>query len=330
MGRDECLLDATSDTHVGGGDGVENACSNNGEVNVDNNPPVAESQQLKSNTTGSKLLAGLPGEDIRSTMISDVSNYINFDKLLDPESHSHYGYSEANRSQRQLLEKIKKKKKDSGINPLDVSTHRLRFNVLSDRVYESAYRGPAPQVKPVIKGLARGSTSSGLSIESLPASRSDGGEIDGNQKPLKRCSFSCVDIREHERIAGDNPCVSKGVPLSIGWGFYQHDSISLDTYETNKGPPRDKIEMMVPEEVRKQMLIQEFKVSLNEINAAIKSVNIAKKQRRQTVANEHLEGWEEVMQSAKRKLNRFTKKTTKTKEEEKLWEEAQKNARAAK
>ncbi len=318
---------ATPDTNVGGGDDFESFCfgENNGEKNV-GNPPVAQAQQLESNTCGSNLLAGLPGEDIRSTMISDVSNYINFDKLLDPESHSHYGYSEANRSQRLLVEKIKKKKKDSGINPLDVSTHRLRTNVLSNRVYESAYRGPAPQVKPVIKGLTRGSTASGLSIESLPASRSDVGVIDGNQKPLKRCSFSCVEIREHERIAGDNPCVSKGVPLSIGWGFYQHDSINLDTYESNKGPPRDKIEMMVPEDVRKQMLVQEFKVSLNEINAAIKSVNISKKQRRQTVANEHMEGWEEAMQSAKRKLGRFAKKSSKAKEEEKLWEEAQKSA----
>lgn len=297
---------------VGGGDGDKNA-------------PPAQAQPLESTNTNV--------DEIRTSMIADVTNYINFDKLLDPESNSHYGYSEANRSQRQLLEKIKKKKKDSGINPLDVSTHRLRFNVLSDRVYESAYKGPAPEVKPVIKGLARGSTvstASGLSVARSEGEGEGDGEGGSGRPKLTRCSFSCVDIREHERIAGDNPCVSKGVPLSIGWGYYQHDPISLDNYEANKGPPRDKIEMMVPEEVRKQMLIQEFKVSLNEINAAIKSVNISKKQRRQTIANEHMEGWEEVMQSAKRKLNRFTKKTSKSKEEEKLWEDAQKkNSRAA-
>ena len=157
----------------------------------------------------------------------------------------------------------------------------------------------------------------------------DSDEKDGS-KAMRRCAFSCVDIREHERIAGDNPCVSKGVPLSIGWGFYQHESIDLDNYEANKGPARDKIEMMVPAEIRKQILLKEFNVSLNDINTAIKSVNISKKQRRQTVANEHLEGWEEAVQSAKRKLNRFTKKTSKSKEEEKLWADAQKNARTGK
>ena len=37
----------------------------------------------------------------------------------------------------------------------------------------------------------------------------------------KTCTFSVVDIREHERIAGDNPCVSKGVPIAIGIpGFF--------------------------------------------------------------------------------------------------------------
>lgn len=321
MSADEYSLGATPDAIIGvTGDKI--ASLNNEELTL-----LAQAQPLETLTTATATESTPSVDEIRSTLITDVSNYINFDKLLDPESNSHYGYSEANRSQRQLLEKIKKKKRDSGVNPLDVSTHRLRFNVLSDRVHESAYRGPAPltkdgtQVKPVIKGLARGSTvstASGLSIESLM----DG--VGRNQTTLKRCSFSCVDIREHERIAGDNPCVSKGVPLSIGWGFYQHDPINLDTYEANKGPPRDKIEMMVPEDIRKQMLLQEFKVSLNEINAAIKSVNISKKQRRQTIANEHLEGWEEVMQSAKRKLNRFTKKTSKSKEEEKLWEDAQK------
>jgi len=322
MSSAECSTGATSPAARIEGDGDDGG--NTAEVNMDC-PSPGQDQQLESNNNNDTS-----GDDIRLAMISDVSNYINFDKLLDPESNTHYGYSEANRSQRQLLDKIKKKRREKDINPLDVSTHRLRFSVLHDRLSESAYRGPTPltkngtQLKPVIKALSRSSTGlgSGSSIASVP-SLGDGEKEDGSKPRLTRCAFSCVDIREHERIPGDNPCVSKGVPLSIGWGFYQHDPINLDTYEANKGPPRDKIEMMVPEEVRKQMLIQEFNVSLNEINAAIKSVNISKRQRRQTIANEHLEGWEEAMQSAKRKFNRFTKKTSKAKEEEKLWADAQ-------
>lgn len=321
MSRDECATPDAKDG-VEGGDREGDTTLGKVEPNTENPLDQLEEKMMSTSDTDTRptLIAG----------VEEVVNFINFDKLLEPGSSSHYGISEANRSQRQLLEKIKKKKRDSGVSPLDVSTHRLRVNVLGGRVCESSYRGPAPlkrdgsHVTPVIKGLGRGSTHSDSGL--LPAQ--EVAEV-GSQK-LKRCSFSCVDIREHERIAGDNPCVSKGVPLSIGWGFYQHESIDLDNYEANKGPARDKIEMMVPAEIRKQILLKEFNVSLNDINTAIKSVNISKKQRRQTVANEHLEGWEEAVQSAKRKLNRFTKKTSKSKEEEKLWADAQKNARTGK
>ncbi len=146
----------------------------------------------------------------------------------------------------------------------------------------------------------------------------DSDEKDGS-KAMRRCAFSCVDIREHERIAGDNPCVSSGVPLSIGWGYYQHQSIPLDNYELNKGPPRDKVEMMVPADVRKSMLRDEFGVSLKEITTAERVANITKGQRRQTIATEHLDV-NDVVQSAKRKFLRIVKKKT-SNEQDKLCQE---------
>ncbi|KAL3816729.1 hypothetical protein ACHAXA_002215 [Cyclostephanos tholiformis] len=119
---------------------------------------------------------------------------------------------------------------------------------------------------------------------------------------MKRCSFSSVDIREHERIAGDNPCVSSGVPLSLGWGYYQHQPIELDHYESNRGQPRDKIEMMVPAEVRKTMLQKEFGVSINDINAAMREVNITKRNRRQTISSGDNTAVTDALASAKRKF----------------------------
>jgi hypothetical protein len=134
-------------------------------------------------------------------------------------------------------------------------------------------------------------------------------------KTMKRCSFSNVDIREHERIAGDNPCVSSGVPLSLGWGYYQHDPIELDHYELNRGQPRDKIEMMVPAEVRKTMLQKDFGVSINDINAAIKSVNITKSNRRATIAHGDATQVVDALASAKRKFLGKLKKTTAMKDD---------------
>jgi hypothetical protein len=145
--------------------------------------------------------------------------------------------------------------------------------------------------------------------------------------PVKRSiSFASVHIREHERIAGDNPCVTSGVPLSIGWGSVQHKAIDLDLYEKSKGPSRDKIEMMVPAAIRKSMLRDEFGVSIKELNAAIKDVNITKRNRRHTVAGEGMEGWGEGIESVKRKLGRLVKNTTKEKEEQELWKQAQRAA----
>lgn len=264
---------------------------------------------------------------------SDVAQFVNINKL-QPGSSQYY-YSQANRSNRQLLEKVasKKKLKNKGDTLMDDSIHS-RVSVLSERSRRSTYRGPTPVKKDgsALKGVMRRTSSYSAqaqpSIEdslSCPSAIGEPTTIATTGK-LKRCSFSSVDIREHERIAGDNPCVTSGVPLSIGWGYYQHSPISLDDYELNRGPPRDKIEMMVPAGVRRQMLRDEFGVSVAEMNASMREVNVTKRLRRHTVATEHLEGWSEVVQSAKRKFSRFVKGTSTKKEEETIWAEAHKSA----
>ena len=274
-----------------------------------------------------------PSTNPPSTKGEDVANFVNIAKL-EPGSSQYY-YTPANRKNRQVLEKIGstrslKKKKDTSV--LDDSTHS-KVSILTERSRRSSYRGPTPLKKDgsVVRGVMRhqssyhsndGRSRDALSsADSLPSPEKE--KVGGG---LKRCSFSSVDIREHERVAGDNPCVTSGVPLSIGWGYYQHDSISLDDYEFNRGPPRDKIEMMVPAGIRRQMLRDEFDVTIAEINAAMREVNVTKRQRRHTVATEHMEGWSEVTQSAKRKFSRFMKKTSTKKEEEKMWERAHKQA----
>lgn len=262
---------------------------------------------------------------------SNVAQFVNINKL-QPGSSQYY-YSPANRSNRQLLEKVasKKKLKNKGDTLMDDSIHS-RVSVLSERSRRSTYRGPTPVKKDgsALKGVMRRTSSYSAQAQPiedpLSCPSAIGEPTVTTTGKLKRCSFSSVDIREHERIAGDNPCVTSGVPLSIGWGYYQHSPISLDDYELNRGPPRDKIEMMVPAGVRRQMLRDEFGVSVAEMNASMREVNVTKRLRRHTVATEHLEGWSEVVQSAKRKFSRFVKRTSTKKEEETIWAEAHKGA----
>eukprot|EP00585_Thalassiosira_rotula_P012995 CAMPEP_0196130984 /NCGR_PEP_ID=MMETSP0910-20130528/1159_1 /TAXON_ID=49265 /ORGANISM="Thalassiosira rotula, Strain GSO102" /LENGTH=588 /DNA_ID=CAMNT_0041390379 /DNA_START=156 /DNA_END=1922 /DNA_ORIENTATION=- len=253
-------------------------------------------------------------------------NFINFVKLTEPSSSEYY-YSASNRNTRQMLEKVKAKRptKEQGGGPLEDSMHSRLSHVI-DRRRASCYQGPeylmknGSKVQSIVKNSpSRGSTSRSTD-DSTPSTERDAKEANKPKTKTWRLKFATVDIREHERVAGDNPCVSSGVPLSIGWGFYQHPPIDLDDYELNKEPSRDKIEMMVPASVRRSMLRDEFGVSISEMNAAMREVNITKRRRRHTVGAESMEGWQEVMQSTRRKFKRFIKRTSTAKEHEIMWE----------
>lgn len=262
--------------------------------------------------------------------VDNIANYIDIKKVVG-KNESNYYYTPKNRATRKKVEKIKKKKgRSEEVDNLDTSQH-TKLNLLDGCSDRSSYFGPTPTMKNgapvegVLKNRAFFIRNSLLSSKSLPEDVALRGSDISRSKSVQ---LTTVHIREHERIAGDNPCVSSGVPLSIGWGHVQHDPIPLDDYEKAKGPPRDKIEMMVPAGVRKTILRDEFKVSIADLNASMKSVNIAKKQRRHTVASEHMEGWHEVSESVKRKFKRMVNKSSTQKEEAAMWEQAHKSATA--
>jgi hypothetical protein len=257
-------------------------------------------------------------EDTGVSVVKEVAEFVNVDILMNPSSFEYFS-PQVNESRRRL-QRMKTKKRDEF--SLDGSGH-TKSSLIEERMRASSYRGPK-QTK--VKGVLKTGTSFTSIDESINSAPTLGRDEGNRPTTMRRCSFSFVDIREHERIAGDNPCVTRGVPLSIGWGYIQHQPIELDHYERNKGSSRDKIEMLVPAEIRRRMLRDEFGVSFTEMDAAIKEVNITKRNRRYTVANEHMDAWKEVLQSAKRKFRRIVKKTSTTQEEEKLWEQAHKSA----
>lgn len=287
---------------------------NRGEPNAEAPPQSTVEDAL------SKPAPAVGDSESIGTDIEEVASYINFDKYLTKNSANYY-YSQKNKNVREKLDKVKASRQSS--TDFDNSMHG-KVSILLERKQSSSYKGPqrlrsdGSLLKPAIKSR-RGSTFS--------ANTSFDGSSSIHSAPLKRTiSFASVHIREHERIAGDNPCVTSGVPLSIGWGSVEHNAIDLDLYENSKGPARDKIEMMVPAAIRKSMLRDEFGVSVKELNESIKAVNITKRNRRHTVAGEGMEGWGEGVESVKRKLGRFIRKTTKEKEEKKLWEQAHRAA----
>jgi hypothetical protein len=264
--------------------------------------------------------------DVRDSVLErdtdNVANYISIKKIFD-RNLSNYYYSESNFKARKKYEKFFKRnrhKSSHDFENLDQSVHS-KINLVNHCISASSYQGPPPvksdgsAVEGIIKKRNTWTSQGRLSSTQRSSESSSDTRFKSN------ITFSNVDVREYERIAGDNPCVRGGVPLSIGWANIQHESIPLDDYENAKGPPRDKIEMIVPADIRRSILRDEFKVSVNDLNASIKSVNICKKHRANTLASEHLEVFQEVVEVAKRKFKRMVGKAVSTrKQAEELWQ----------
>ena len=259
---------------------------------------------------------------------NNVANYINIKKIVG-KNESNYYYSHANYATRKKVGKIiRKNRSKQNLDDLDDSVHS-RIKLIKHCIKASAYKGPPPvkkdgsAVESIIKkrqnnhvwSLTSADSTHRSSITSESSYRSSGFK--------SNITFSHVDIREYERIAGDNPCVSMGVPLSIGWAHYQHKPIPIEEYEIARGPPRDRIEMIVPVNIRRTMLRDEFKVPIADINQSMKWVNTSKRQRANTIASDRMEVFAEVVESAKRKFKRMVGKAVSTstrKQAEELWQ----------
>ena len=73
----------------------------------------------------------------------------------------------------------------------------------------------------------------------------------------KKVEFGSISIRRHPLVIGDNPSVTSGAPLQIGWKVMSEATHSIDLYEhlqEQKGR-RSRRELRFPVDVRSQILI---------------------------------------------------------------------------
>lgn len=67
--------------------------------------------------------------------------------------------------------------------------------------------------------------------------------------------FDKVLIRDYPIEMGDNPAVSSGAPLTIGWKHFAEDEMKVDAYESIRDEDRrGYTELIIPPPVRKEML----------------------------------------------------------------------------
>ena len=53
----------------------------------------------------------------------------------------------------------------------------------------------------------------------------------------KRVDFDNVTVREYKRVIGDNPAVSSGVPIGLGWEYSTYLDLDVDIYESSVRKP---------------------------------------------------------------------------------------------
>jgi len=118
--------------------------------------------------------------------------------------------------------------------------------------------------------------------------------------------FSTVEVRQYERVLGDNPAVSSGPPLAIGWNFYEERTICLpvDEFEYYHSDHRDDSDMVLSRYERESTLL-DLGYTQKEIANIIRINYRLKKNRRQTVNNLPVMAVEEMVEKAKRSVSRI-------------------------
>mmetsp|Transcript_8615 Transcript_8615/g.13445 ORF Transcript_8615/g.13445 Transcript_8615/m.13445 type:complete len:297 (+) Transcript_8615:130-1020(+) len=130
--------------------------------------------------------------------------------------------------------------------------------------------------------------------------------------------FGSIHIREYERIAGDNPCVRRGVPLGIGWRYQEQKDCSVDAYEYYRKkckPRRKKPQLVLSEAYRYDLLFDVWEQSPRDLACAVRKARKSRDQRRKTIVvnefNAHMYHVKESFVEGVVQMFPFSRKKTK-------------------
>ncbi|KAG7368707.1 hypothetical protein IV203_031450 [Nitzschia inconspicua] len=148
-----------------------------------------------------------------------------------------------------------------------------------------------------------------LTMSSLTLHTQQQQQLAEAQKPPRpRVRFSFVTIRNYDITMGDNPSVTAGPPITLGWSYEQLPSLPLREFETFRDAnPRavDSHCLMISADDRRNML-KRAGFTDNQIQQNEKRVMKIQKQRARTRMSFPFHCVEHAMRSAGRKLQRST------------------------
>lgn len=111
-----------------------------------------------------------------------------------------------------------------------------------------------------------------------------------NCDKMLKVSWNTVQFRTYETILGDNPSVSVGPPISLGWKYdvASNTIASIDDYEDRRVGRRSKEQLLVPWAARERCLMDSG-YSRSEISDAVKDLMKVKQSRQQNARKGWLE-----------------------------------------
>jgi hypothetical protein len=139
----------------------------------------------------------------------------------------------------------------------------------------------------------------------------------------KSVSFHQVEIREYNRIVGDNPAVTAGPAVSMAWKHHSKASFSLDQFEESRPPRRSAGEFQMPANIRTSLLTKNG-ASQRDLQRSQSEILRIKRHRQASAAMQELEGTQILVQSVKRKWKRLVTGVSQQQEQEALWKNAAK------
>jgi hypothetical protein len=125
----------------------------------------------------------------------------------------------------------------------------------------------SPRERPQLDTENTGSSSSSSSSSSLIL----------DKKIRHSVRFSDVKVREYNRVLGNHPEATNGVPISLGWEFVEGVPTPLSEYESNR--PTRRRNLRLSSLTRKNLLVNVFQVDEKEIIEANNELKRIRKQR---------------------------------------------------
>lgn len=119
----------------------------------------------------------------------------------------------------------------------------------------------------------------------------------------KSVSFGSVSVREYNRIVGEHPETKVGPPIALGNEFVENPTIHIDEFESSK--PESKRSLRMSSITRKNLLLNVWGYSEEEVLAAEKEVQKIRKQRDSSSNNKVVDAVDNAVSTTKRKFRRI-------------------------